>query len=103
MASETPNEVLECPSRTVDVKNAAGLKKLQELIDDEVGQIAVEALASGAADPAEAKKVSRKIDTHLLPFPCITYGATEATINSGFITLTAIFYTRPEQAGRPSV
>lgn len=43
-------------------------------IDDEAGEIAAQALASGPADAEVSKKVLRKIDLYILPFLCITYG-----------------------------
>lgn len=43
-------------------------------IDDEAGEIAAQALASGPADSELSRKVLRKIDWYILPFLCITYG-----------------------------
>lgn len=43
-------------------------------IDDEAGDLAAQALASGPAEAEISKKVLRKIDLYILPFLCITYG-----------------------------
>ncbi|KAF8856110.1 MFS general substrate transporter [Acephala macrosclerotiorum] len=43
-------------------------------IDDEAGELAAQALASGPAEAEISKKVLRKIDLYILPFLCITYG-----------------------------
>lgn len=50
------------------------LEKKAIKINDEAGEYAVQALASGAADPVAAKKVLRKIDLYLLPLLCVTFG-----------------------------
>ncbi|KAH9909754.1 major facilitator superfamily domain-containing protein [Xylariomycetidae sp. FL2044] len=50
------------------------LKRGAIQISDEAGDYAVQALAAGAADSAAAKKVLRKIDLHLLPLLCVTFG-----------------------------
>lgn len=46
-------------------------------LDDETGELAVQALRSDEADPVVAKRVLRKIDLYILPFMCITYGKDE--------------------------
>ncbi len=43
-------------------------------IDDEAGEIAVQALTSGPVEAEASKRVLRKIDLYILPFLCITYG-----------------------------
>jgi MFS family permease len=43
-------------------------------IKDEAGDLAARALMSGAVDPEASARVRRKIDMHILPFLCITYG-----------------------------
>lgn len=47
---------------------------LKHEIDDEVGILASQALASGDLDQGESKKVLRKIDLYILPFLFVTYG-----------------------------
>ncbi|KAF2807901.1 MFS general substrate transporter [Mytilinidion resinicola] len=49
------------------------LEKSTLHIDDEAGDLAAQALASGRLDEAASKKVLRKIDLYILPFLCITY------------------------------
>ena len=43
-------------------------------LDDEAGDVATRALASGPAEAEISKRVLRKIDFYILPFLCITYG-----------------------------
>lgn len=43
-------------------------------IKDEAGELAARALMSGRVDAETSAKVLKKIDWHILPFLCITYG-----------------------------
>lgn len=66
----SPNEkiaptVEEAPAEFADSK----LK-----IDDEVGALASQALASGDLDQEESRSVLRKIDLYILPLLFVTYG-----------------------------
>lgn len=59
---------------TVTKDDTEDLGKSDLRIDDEAGDVAVRALASGSVDSALSKKVLRKIDLYILPFLCVTYG-----------------------------
>lgn len=50
------------------------VEKLKGLIQDEAGEVAIEAIIAGDLDQAKAKKVLKKIDRYILPLLCITYG-----------------------------
>ncbi|KUJ09715.1 uncharacterized protein LY89DRAFT_541834, partial [Mollisia scopiformis] len=43
-------------------------------IDDEAGELAAQALATGPAETEISNRVLRKVDLYILPFLCITYG-----------------------------
>jgi hypothetical protein len=51
--------------------------KVERLLDDEAGSLAARAIVSGEPDPVQSKEVLRKIDWHILPFLCVTYGKLE--------------------------
>jgi hypothetical protein len=80
-ATDIASEVLSTEPEVMDEKIAAvqrteteelGKKDLH--LDDEAGDVAAIALASGPADAEISKRVLRKIDFYILPFLCITYG-----------------------------
>lgn len=54
--------------------NNPDIEKLKGLIQDEAGEVAIEAIIAGDLDQAKAKKVLKKIDRYILPLLCITYG-----------------------------
>ncbi|KAH6693357.1 major facilitator superfamily domain-containing protein [Leptodontidium sp. MPI-SDFR-AT-0119] len=66
----TSNEKIAVVTESDEV----GFDKSELHIDDEAGEIAAQALASGPADAEVSRKVLRKIDLYILPFLCITYG-----------------------------
>jgi hypothetical protein len=97
-ASNTPEVAPSVDEKiAVVTQNDAGDFSKGELrIDDEAGELAAQALASGPAEAEISKKVLRKIDLYILPFLCITYG------KSPFKPLTTLF-SRPDVSARSPI
>ena len=55
-------------------------------IDDEAGDLAAKALASGPAEADISRRVLKKIDLFILPFLCITYGMSPTGRDQMFLT-----------------
>lgn len=73
--SDAPEAQLSNEKITSVTQNDADIFRKGDLrIDDEAGELAAQALASGPAEAEISKKVLRKIDLYVLPFLCITYG-----------------------------
>jgi hypothetical protein len=82
VASEETTEVIAPVSENHANFDSTDVEKLKGLINDEAGQIAIEAIVAGDIDPEKAKRVLRKIDMYILPILCITYGILSRTIPS---------------------
>jgi hypothetical protein len=70
--NQTPAQSGEI-QKEVGTADIISLEKSAIHIDDEAGELAAQALASGPLDEAASKKVLRKIDLYLLPMLCVTY------------------------------
>lgn len=70
----------------VTENDAPDFRKEDLHIDDEAGELAAQALASGPAESEISKKVLRKIDWYILPFLCITYGMSSPQRKCHYLT-----------------
>jgi hypothetical protein len=85
---EPENKVFDIDVGTIEAVTTLSdtdIEKLWAKIHDEAGNVVIEALTARPVDIEKTKQVLRKIDNHILPLLCITYG--ECTLSKNLTRL----------------